>query len=310
MKNLLKQSLLNIIGSSEFGITIRKAGKYRFPSNYMFGMHNHKEFEMNYIDSGNCVMEIGGVLTVLKRDDLILVSPGVAHYFMVGTQKGCGITQLEYEMTLPDHLEDAFQFMYGKQESIQINSCSSIGFVMEGISRYHREDKPEEYKEAQIQLSFAQLYLELAYSLMRESQKENNKILNVQGQLIKYINRNYDSKINIEQLAVKFGISSRSIRKYFEDSLEMSSTEYITMLRMEKAKEMLWNTKRSITDIAVTVGYSSSQYFSNVFNTYTGMSPGKFRNSWRGIIAEEKLNDQKREYAQGIAKGSSGKCTI
>lgn len=97
------------------------------------------------------------------------------------------------------------------------------------------------------------------------------------------------TKRNIEQLAEEFGISSRSIRKYFETALGMSCTEYITMLRMEKAKEMLWNTRKNITDIAVDVGYSSSQYFSNVFSAYTGMSPGKFRNSWRGIIAEEKL---------------------
>ena len=69
----------------------------------------------------------------------------------------------------------------------------------------------------------------------------------------------------------------------------MSCTEYITMLRMEKSKEMLWNTDRSITDIAMTMGYSSSQYFSNVFRDYTGMTPGKFRGSWRGVIAEERI---------------------
>ena len=52
---------------------------------------------------------------------------------------------------------------------------------------------------------------------------------------------------------------------------------------------MLWNTERSITDIAMAMGYSSSQYFSNVFKEYTGMSPGKFRGSWRGVIAEERI---------------------
>ncbi|HCT92526.1 MAG TPA: hypothetical protein DF613_14285, partial [Lachnospiraceae bacterium] len=169
MKNSLKQSLLNIVGSNEFGISIRKAGKYRFPNDYMFGMHNHREFEMIYVNSGNCVMEIGGILTVLKRDDLVLVSPEVAHYFMVSAKKGCGITQLEYEMALPDNLEEDFHFMYGKQESIQVSSCSSVGYIMEYISRCYRDEKPEEYKGVQIQLSFAQLYLELAYSLEREA---------------------------------------------------------------------------------------------------------------------------------------------
>lgn len=75
MKNPLKQSLLNILQSSEFEISIRKAGKFRFPSNYMFGRHNHQEFEMNYVTSGNCVMEIDGMLFMLKSGDLVLVSP-------------------------------------------------------------------------------------------------------------------------------------------------------------------------------------------------------------------------------------------
>ena len=117
MKNPLKQSLLNILRSSEFEISIRKAGKFRFPSNYMFGRHNHQEFEMNYVTSGNCVMEIDGMLFMLKSGDLVLVSPGVAHYFMVGAQRGCSITQLEYKIALPECVDEPFRFMRGQEAS-------------------------------------------------------------------------------------------------------------------------------------------------------------------------------------------------
>lgn len=289
MKNPLKQSLLNILGSSEFDIAIRKAGKYRFPANYMFGRHNHREFEMNYISSGNCVMEIGDMFLMLKPGDLILVSPGTAHYFMVGAQRCCCIVQLEYTITLPEEIESSFHFMYGEEDCIRVNDCYFIENTMESVCRYYREGRTEDYTKMQIELSFAQIYLELAYSISQNAKKENNELSKRQSRLLRYINQNYDTKINLEQLAADFGISSRSIRKYFEDSLGMTCTEYITMLRMEKAKEMLWNTRRSITDIAGELGYSSSQYFSNVFNAYTGMAPGKFRNSWRGITAEEKL---------------------
>ena len=61
----------------------------------------------------------------------------------------------------------------------------------------------------------------------------------------------------------------------------MSCTDYITMLRMEKAKQMLWRTKKSITEIAFAVGYSSSQYFGNVFRRFAGISPGEFRRKYR-----------------------------
>lgn len=289
MKNQLKQSLLEILGSRKFDINIRNAGKFRFPTNYLFGVHSHNEFEMNYINSGSCVMEIGGVLTSLKQGDCVIISPNIAHYFMVGIRKGCSIIQLEYTLSLPEGIAESFQFLYGRKESVQIGDCATIGEVMEGICRCFREEKPDLYMKPQLEFGFAQLFIALAYILDEDSKKETYKSINRQSQLLRYINQYYDSKVNIEELAEDFGLSSRSVRKFFEESLGMSCTEYITMLRMEKAKELLWNSRRSITDIAITVGYSSSQYFSNVFRRYTGTTPGKFRSSWRGVIAEERL---------------------
>ena len=91
MKNKLKHSLLEILGSPEFDLRIRNAGKFRFPTNYLFHLHSHREFEMNFVKSGSCVMEIGGILTSLREGDCVLVSPGVPHYFMVGIHRTAGI---------------------------------------------------------------------------------------------------------------------------------------------------------------------------------------------------------------------------
>jgi len=59
------------------------------------------------------------------------------------------------------------------------------------------------------------------------------------------------------------------------------------MLRIAKAKELLWNSSKSITDIAMQTGFSSSQYFSRVFRKYAGMTPADYREMWRGKIADE-----------------------
>ena len=117
MKNELKQSLLDILGSPEFDIHIRNAGKFRFPINYLFGVHSHIEFEMNYINSGNCVMEIGGVLTSLKQGDCVIISPNIPHYFMVGMQRGCSIVQLEYSMNLPERIGESFSSCMAKEST-------------------------------------------------------------------------------------------------------------------------------------------------------------------------------------------------
>ena len=57
----------------------------------------------------------------------------------------------------------------------------------------------------------------------------------------------------------------------------MSPTEYIVMLRIEKAKELLLQTPPIlIKDISLAVGYEEPQYFSRVFKKSTGLSPRQF----------------------------------
>ena len=89
------------------------------------------------------------------------------------------------------------------------------------------------------------------------------------------------------ELAKKYGVSSRYIRKCFQQETGMSCQKYICTLRIGKAKERLWFTSKSATEIAHETGFGSSQYFCRVFQQYTEMTPLEYRNLWRGQKAEE-----------------------
>ena len=65
------------------------------------------------------------------------------------------------------------------------------------------------------------------------------------------------------------------------EQVGFSAVEYMTMLRIERAKDLLKNTPVSISDIAMNVGYNSFQYFSLIFKKKTGVSPKDFRNQYR-----------------------------
>jgi two-component system response regulator YesN len=53
--------------------------------------------------------------------------------------------------------------------------------------------------------------------------------------------------------------------------------EYLTEIRIKKAKELLRMTNLRSTEISYQVGYSDPHYFSHVFGKYTGFSPREFR---------------------------------
>ena len=57
---------------------------------------------------------------------------------------------------------------------------------------------------------------------------------------------------------------------------------YITRVRIQKAKELLLTTDRNIYEIASDVGYENIRYFSDLFRKIEGRTPSDFRRQMRG----------------------------
>ena len=289
--------MLDIWGNSEFDITITEACKFQVRSEnpYERDLHCHRGYELNYVNFGLCIMEIGGSFISMHQGDCVVISPGISHSFMKEFQRGCDITQFEYDMRLPRKSGTFFRFLYGERPYEAVRSGGILRGMVEELYHGFHESAQAEFRKTYLELGFAQLYWVFANMLL-ESEKTSlrpeeprrvpartgsGKEGKALGGLLQYVNQNYDTKINIEMLAESFGVSSRSIRKYFSKQVGMSCIDYITMLRMEKARQMLWRTDKTITEIAFAVGYSSQQYFGNVFRRYTGLSPGRFRKQLR-----------------------------
>ncbi len=93
---------------------------------------------------------------------------------------------------------------------------------------------------------------------------------------MEYISQNFNSKIANDFLASLCGISTVYFRKLFTEVHNASPGEYIKMLRIKKAKEMLKSDFGSISDIAATLGYMSIYDFSRDFKKQVGLSPSKY----------------------------------
>lgn len=57
----------------------------------------------------------------------------------------------------------------------------------------------------------------------------------------------------------------------------MTFTHYLMKIRIDKAKELMVNSTEKLYDIAASVGYSNSQYFSTIFKEMEGVSPSEYR---------------------------------
>jgi AraC family transcriptional regulator len=78
-------------------------------------------------------------------------------------------------------------------------------------------------------------------------------------------------------LAEEAGLSPYHFSKAFKASLGVPPWRYVTERRIHRAKELLLDRCRSITEIAHDLGFSSHSHFTDVFRKKTGRAPSRFR---------------------------------
>lgn len=93
--------------------------------------------------------------------------------------------------------------------------------------------------------------------------------------------------LSLDDLAAEAQLSSFHFSRMFKQSMGVPPRVYLTRLRVEKACQLLEQTDLRITDIALEVGYSSSQVLSRVFTTYQKMSLSKYRRTFRDPVRAE-----------------------
>lgn len=99
--------------------------------------------------------------------------------------------------------------------------------------------------------------------------------------VIEYIKKNYYGNITRWKLADTANVSEFYVSRLFRKETGLTLWEYLTRLRLGKAKELLRSGTDSIAIVGERVGFSDQAYFSRVFRKATGVSPLEYRNSRR-----------------------------
>ncbi len=106
----------------------------------------------------------------------------------------------------------------------------------------------------------------------------NAKMKRVQA----YIQENCcDPDFFLGAVSEHFGISPNNLSQQFKRYAGISPAKYLTVLRVDKAKELLTKTQASVKEIALMVGYADSSVFVRNFKASTSMTPGQYRSNMR-----------------------------
>jgi transcriptional regulator GlxA family with amidase domain len=101
-----------------------------------------------------------------------------------------------------------------------------------------------------------------------------------------YLQGHFDRDVSIGALADRIGMGSRNFIRRFKAATGRLPGEYIQLLRISAAKEMLEKCVEPVQTIALKTGYEDVAFFRSVFKRHTGMTPAEYRMRFAGMNFE------------------------
>lgn len=121
--------------------------------------------------------------------------------------------------------------------------------------------------------------LSVSFYHFPEKEKENYKVDSPEffEKIKRYLTDHISEPLSLQEISNLFAISQAYMSKLFRKYTRQSYNQYLTGIRMERAKQLLEeNSGLFVKDIAEMVGYRDQFYFSRIFHSYTGKSPADY----------------------------------
>jgi two-component system response regulator YesN len=114
-------------------------------------------------------------------------------------------------------------------------------------------------------------FIELVYS-----SQDARKVTQIRP-AINYIDANYDKPIGLADIARASYMSVSRLAHVFKEQMGITLIDYLTSVRIERAKQLLLATAQNCTEICFQVGYNNQSYFTRTFKRLVGVTPRQFR---------------------------------
>ena len=114
-------------------------------------------------------------------------------------------------------------------------------------------------------------FIELVYS-----SQDARKVTQIRP-AINYIDANYNKPITLADVAKASHLSISRLAHIFKDQMGITIIDYLTSVRIERAKQLLLATDQNCTEICFEVGYNNQSYFTRTFKGLVGMTPRQFK---------------------------------
>lgn len=213
-----------------------------------------------------------GKIYSLSEGDAFLITPNTAIYYEADQNDPWSYTWIGFQgIKMREYFErtsllDHPCFHYDKDDQVRL--CHEKMY-----EAYHLQ-KNRDFMLNSIMYEY--LYL-LATKYPQENIPIEMKKRSYVEDCLQYIENNYDHSFSIQEIADSLGLERSYLYRLFKNLTGFSPQEYLLDFRIRKACELLQNTDLPIIQIARSVGYEDSLYFSKFFKQHMNTSPSSYR---------------------------------
>jgi AraC-like DNA-binding protein len=160
---------------------------------------------------------------------------------------------------------------------------SHLHWMIRQLESEYLGDAPQ--APQRMQMSLLEILLCLARcSIAAASRRDDAQTLlakrrrhDLAAQIHQYLQEHYDRPVNLDDLAAMHNVSPFHLCRTFSQEFQVSMTEMLASIRVERAKDLLAEPAMSIKQVSAAVGFTDSNYFAKVFRKVSGGSPSQFR---------------------------------
>jgi transcriptional regulator GlxA family with amidase domain len=138
----------------------------------------------------------------------------------------------------------------------------------------------QNHKEAGYETILRNLLEDLIIIMSRQYSKiethEARALIRI-GEVIEYLEQNYQSRIYLDEMAGRACMSKRHFHRIFRNATGDSPLDYLIQIRLQKARELLRTTCLPVSDVAYEVGFTDVNHFIKKFKKHLQVTPHKYR---------------------------------
>lgn len=242
--------------------------------------HSHNEvLEICYCLKGQQYYKVGGDLFKLTGNCVLIIPSNVEHSSGVHPEDIGELFWLQISLqkdkgdlcNLPSKHSDYLLNELGKKGRVIHKGAFNLKYLLEGI--LDTLEKPQSIiNDIYLNQSIVQLLLETLFLSEKPQYSVNSEKLIA---IDKFLEKNIGRIIYVDELADLINVSTAYFKSWFKQKTGVPPKAYINRLKIEQAKVDLLK-KRTITQVAFELGFSSSQYFSTIFKKHTGITPKSY----------------------------------